>query len=281
MASVPQKSKTKPQTGVKTIRSLERGLQVLTILEALGPASLKQIYQASGLPRPTLLRILRTLEGTSLVRRGTGDGLYRNSFRLQNMVSKLDEGDRLAEVAAPVLNRLCAKFSWPVDLAVLNPDGPHMELRETSRPNSPFLINLDQIGFQINIPLSAVGRAYIAFCGEEERLELLERIRKSEDPQNKSARNKSAFEDILQSIHKQGYAVRDPSFGGGQRALRSLYDDGLQAIAVPIRDGETVYGTIALQWIRKAAPVEQMVSDYLSDIQDAAEEITGGYERSA
>jgi len=269
------------QTGVKTIRSLERGLQVLTILEDLGPASLKQIYQASGLPRPTLLRILRTLEGASLVRRGTGDGLYRNSFRLQNMVSKLDEGDRLAEVAAPVLNRLCAKFSWPVDLAVLNPDGPHMELRETSRPNSPFLINLDQIGHQINIPLSAVGRAYLAFCSGEECDDLLDRIRKSNDAQNKSARDQAAFLDVLKTVRRQGFAVRDPSFGGGDRALRSIYDDGLQALAVPVRENETVHGTIALQWIRKAATVDYMARDYLMDLQDAAVEIAADYARSA
>ena len=96
---MPASSTENVQTGVKTIRSLERGLHVLKILEDLSPASLKQIHQSSGLPRPTLLRILRTLEGACLVRRGTGDGLYRNSFRLQNMVSKLDDGDRLAECA--------------------------------------------------------------------------------------------------------------------------------------------------------------------------------------
>ena len=265
------------QKGPKTIRSLERGLHVLTILEDLSPASLKQIYQASGLPRPTLLRILRTLEGARLVRRGTGDGLYRNSFRLQNMVSKLDDGDRLAECAAPVLNRLCAKFLWPVDLAVVNPEGPYMELRETSRPNSPFLINLDQIGFQVSIPLSAAGRAYLAFCGDEEQADLLARVRESDDPQNKSARDISAFEEVLRTVRRQGYAVRDPSFGGGQRALRSLYDDGLQAIAVPVSAADKTHGIIALQWIRKAAKVDQMVQEYLGDLQAAAREIAAQY----
>ena len=276
---MPASSTKNVQTGVKTIRSLERGLHVLKILEDLSPASLKQIHHASGLPRPTLLRILRTLEGARLVRRGTGDGLYRNSFRLQNMVSKLDDGDRLAECAAPVLNRLCTKFSWPVDLAVVNPGGPYMELRETSRPNSPFLINLDQIGFQVNIPLSAAGRAYLAFCGNEEQADLLARVRESDDPQNKSARDISAFDEILLTVRRQGYAVRDPSFGGGQRALRSSYDDGLQAIAVPVSAADKTHGIIALQWIRKAAEVDQMVQEHLVDLQVAAQEIAAQYHR--
>ena len=276
---MPASSTKNVQTGVKTIRSLERGLHVLKILEDLSPASLKQIHQSSGLPRPTLLRILRTLESARLVRRGTGDGLYRNSFRLQNMVSKLDDGDRLAECAAPVLNQLCAKFSWPVDLAVVNPDGPYMELRETSRPNSPFLINLDQIGFQVNIPLSAAGRAYLAFCGDEERVDLLARVRESDDPQHKSAWDRPTFGEILRTVRRQGYAIRDPSFGGGQRALRSLYDDGLQAIAVPVNTAEKTHGIIALQWIRKAAKVDQMVKEYLGDLQAAAREIAAQYHR--
>ena len=276
---MPTSSTTNVQTGVKTIRSLERGLHVLVILEDLSPASLKQIHHASGLPRPTLLRILRTLEGARLVRRGTGDGLYRNSFRLQNMVSKLDDGDRLAECAAPVLNRLCAKFLWPVDLAVVNPEGPYMELRETSRPNSPFLINLDQIGFQVNILLSAAGRAYLAFCGDEERTDLFSRVRESDDRQYKSAWDTSAFDEILCTVRRQGYAVRDPSFGGGQRALRSLYDDGLQAIAVPVSAADKTHGIIALQWIRKAAEVDQMVQEHLVDLQVAAQEIAAQYHR--
>ena len=278
---MPASGAEKVQTGAKTIRALERGLRVLTILEDLGPASLKEIYNVSGLPRPTLLRILRTLEGANLVWRGIGDGLYRNSFRLQNMVSKLDEGDRLAECAAPVLNRLCAKFSWPVDLLVVNPEGPNMELRETSRPNSPFLVNIDQIGFKINIPLSAAGRAYLAFCCDKERDKLIGRIRKSGDPQNGSVRNLETFKELLQTVRRQGYALRDPSFGGGQRSLRSLYDDGLQAIAVPVREDGNACGVIALQWIRKAAGVEQMVQSYLNDLKEAAKEINRQYQRSA
>jgi IclR family mhp operon transcriptional activator len=51
---------------VKTIRSLERGLNVMSILKEIGPASLKEIFQNSGMVKPTLLRILRTLEGNGL-----------------------------------------------------------------------------------------------------------------------------------------------------------------------------------------------------------------------
>ena len=63
------------KTNKKTIRAIERGIAVVDIINQIGPASLKSIYEASGLPRPTLLRILYTLEQTGLIRRGLGDGL--------------------------------------------------------------------------------------------------------------------------------------------------------------------------------------------------------------
>ena len=124
-----------------------------------------------------------------------------------------------------------------------------------------------------------MGRAYLAFCNEKEREKLLTHIRESDDPQNKSARDTDAFEEILNTVRRQGYATRDPSFGGGQRALRSLYDDGLQAIAVPVGATGKSHGVIALQWIRKAASIEQMVQEHLDDMRTAAQEIAGQYAR--
>ena len=50
------------KTKKKTIRALERGIVVVNIINQTGPASLKSIYEQSALPRPTLLRILHTLE---------------------------------------------------------------------------------------------------------------------------------------------------------------------------------------------------------------------------
>ena len=70
----------------KTIRALERGLDIMQILQTKGFATLNEIYQVSGLPRPTILRILRTLVGAGWVRRGLEDGFYRNSFKIKGMV---------------------------------------------------------------------------------------------------------------------------------------------------------------------------------------------------
>lgn len=263
----------------KTIRALERGLNIMQILQTKGSATLNEIYQVSRLPRPTILRILRTLEGAGWVRRGLDDGLYRNSFKIEGMVSSLDHTDKLAEISTPYLDALCRKASWPSELTVLNSSGLYMELKETSRSLTPFLMNRDNIGHKINLPLSAVGRAYLAFCDENERAKLLAHLRKSQNLANKIIHDEKKFSNDLSKIRGIGYATREPAFGGGQEPLRSVFDDGLNAIAVPIQLDKTVLGCLSLVWLRKAVPKQDIIKEYLTDLQNAAREISNQFNK--
>ena len=146
-----------------TIRGLERGLQVLQALQSIPVASLHDIFLATGISKPSLLRILNTLERAGVVSRRLVDGHYRISAFTQ-MAHKGDRYDRVAEAAAPVLDRLCQKVRWPSDLIV--PAGDHMERRETNQPSSPFFLNRahrNRVGQPIGWLLTGVGRAYLAF----------------------------------------------------------------------------------------------------------------------
>ena len=134
-----------------------------------------------------------------------------------------------------ILNRLCQRIAWPSDLIV--PAGDHMEVRETSRPVSPFLLNHDQIGHQVNWVLSAVRRAYLALCPEEEKQSLL--ICCLDLATTESARfgNWQAQSNSSRETRKRGYGTRDPSLIGGFFG-RAPYDDGLAAFALPLRQRE-------------------------------------------
>jgi IclR family transcriptional regulator, mhp operon transcriptional activator len=99
------------------IRGLERGLRVLQALQSSSILSLHEIHQATRISKPSLLRILNTLEHVGFVSRRLADGHYRISA-FARMGRKRDRYDRVAEAAAPVLDRLCQKVSWPSDLMV-------------------------------------------------------------------------------------------------------------------------------------------------------------------
>jgi IclR family mhp operon transcriptional activator len=255
----------------KTIQSLERGLRVLQALHATPISSLQDVHHLTGLPKPTLLRILLTLERSGMVSRRLADGRYRISSNLTRLTRKRDRYDNVAEAAAPVLDRLCHKVSWPSDLMV--PAGDHMEIRETSRTQSPFLVyyTKDRVGTPVNWLLSAVGRAYLAYCPEGERRKLIELLRKSDRPENWLARDPKRLEKILADTRANGYGTRDPAFLGGPYG--GQLPDGLAAIAVPLVDRGRVHGVINIIWPKPARTIEAMVKDHLSDLQSAAAEI--------
>src|SRR3982074_2107674 len=97
---------------VEMIKSLERGLHVLQALQASPIASLHDLFLATRISKPSLLRILNTLEHAGVVSRRLADGQYRISA-FARMGRKRDHHDRVAEAAAPVLDRLCQKVRWP------------------------------------------------------------------------------------------------------------------------------------------------------------------------
>src|SRR6266545_5912267 len=169
-----------------TIRGLQRGLQVLHVLQSSAICSLHDVHVATRISKPSLLRILNTLERAGLVSRRLADGHYRISA-LTRDARKRDRYDRVAEAAAPVFDRLCRKVLWPSDLLV--PAGDHMERRETNRSRSPFLLrptsSATAVGQPVGWLLTAVGRAYLAFCPDKEREAILRRLRKTNRPDDR------------------------------------------------------------------------------------------------
>lgn len=254
------------------MRGLERGLQVLEVLRSTATASLHEVHEATGIPKPSLLRILATLSKHGLVSRRLADGRYRYSD-FGAIPRRRDRYAHIAEAAVPVLDRLCRKVLWPSDLMV--PAGNHMERCETSQAHSPFFPHRTQrnrVGQPVGWLLTGVGRAYLAFCPEPERERILRRLRKSKKPEDRLARYPKRLDQILAETRARGYATRDPMFTGGTYGGPAR-NDGLASIAVPLLGHRNVYGSLNILWIKSAFSVEQFAERHLADLQQAASEI--------
>ena len=101
---------------------------------------------------------------------------------------------------------------------------------------------------------------------------ILQRLRKSEKPDDRLAGDSRRLERILSEVRQRGYATRDPAFVGGHYG-GPPYDDGLAAIAVPLADRTRVHGSINIVWIKTAFTVEEFAAHHLADLQAAATEI--------
>ena len=263
----------------RTIRGLERGLAVLRVLQDTPIASLHAIHEATQIPKPSLLRILQTLEAAGVVTRRLADGKFRLSA-FGSVPRKVDRHDLVAEAAAPVLHRLCEKVRWPSDLFV--PAGGYLDRRETSRRHSPFLlppVEANRIGHRVGYLMTAVGRAYLAWCPESELQRILARLRKQNRPADFLAHDPQKLKRVLTLTRQRGYATRDSSFTGG--SLGTPIDDGMAAIAVPLFDGSRNHGAINILWIRNAFTVEAFAARHLADLQHAAQDIVASLKSRA
>lgn len=256
----------------KPIRALERGLDVLHLLRQHEGRSLQQLHEASALPKPTLLRILHTLEAGGLAWRAIYDGQWRCSVMLTLGVRPPERFLRLAELAAPHLAALQRKALWPSDLLIYN--DYRMELAESTRRLSGLSMNTRySLGYRVDLLLSAPGRAWLAFCADEERADALRHYR-AHPPANARGRAVLAHEidAILAETRAQGYAVRDALFGGSEDDI-AVFDDGFDAIAVPILAGTQVPGCINLVWPRRYGLRAKVVEAHLEDMRATARAI--------
>lgn len=254
----------------ETIRSLSRGLAVLQAVQDGVGMSLHEISRATGLAKPTLLRILRTLEAEGYVRRGLTDQHYHANVRSVPTEQEVQRSV-LAEVAAPVLDQLCQEVLWPSDLAVYE-DG-YMWVQETSRRRSPFMMNRAVTQFGIHMLQSGMGRAYLAYCQPEKRAEILRLLAQSNEPYDYLARQREKVEKLLRDIRRKGYATRVTGY-----FVTQPNEARVTAIAVPVMAGQEVLGSVNLVWIAHAASEEQFVERHLQRLLDAARQIATRFE---
>ncbi|HSF63678.1 MAG TPA: helix-turn-helix domain-containing protein, partial [Paracoccaceae bacterium] len=110
----------KPDTPSGT-QALSKGLSLLDMVaDAPEPMRFADLLRASGLPKPTFARILRTLVAFGLVRQDEGRGTYSLGPRFLELSHRVWETFDLAAAAAPELQRLADEIGETVALCRLD-----------------------------------------------------------------------------------------------------------------------------------------------------------------
>ena len=255
------------QYKVKPIHALARGLRVLQALREMRAASLHDLHLATGLPKSTLTRIVFTCHQQGLVWQRMADGAFLPSHA-EHLRAPLDDATWLAEVASPVLERLCAKVRWPSVLSV--PRLEYMEVVETNSRRAYFDELPDHpVNFRANMLRSASGRAYLSFCPEQEREAVLRRLREHAVTGHELAHDPAAVRRIVQDTRRRGYSVRAADFGGDYSRTRKEVDDQRNSIAMPILVERQVLGCVNLTWRSAVMTTREIAQRHLGDLRTA------------
>jgi IclR family mhp operon transcriptional activator len=240
-----------------SVRSLERGLDILRLLNRHNGLTVTETADQVDLPRPTAFRLLRTLERLGYIFRDDADKKYRLTAQVRSLSHGYDQEEWLPKIARPIMVEVCKKILWP--LTVTTNMGSQMLVRDSTHDVSPFAMWRHRGGFTVPMLHTAAGQVYLAFSKKDVRQALIDQAL-SEDPQAlaRVGVTAQAFQRTLDKVALDGYAcIKVP-------------DQNHCALAVPVMcDGE-IFCVLAVSFYPTAMTLKQAVDNFTAPAKDAA-----------
>jgi DNA-binding IclR family transcriptional regulator len=143
------------------IRSVERAIEILLSFSSRSSMDVTELEERIGLPRPTLYRMLRTLEAKGLLGSSGEPRRYQLGFRVfelaNNWASRLD----ITRLAGPLLEELREASEETVALVV--PSSSQMRVCVLEMPSRHALAISQGLGSVEPLHLGAGGKTILAF----------------------------------------------------------------------------------------------------------------------
>lgn len=249
----------KPEERGDGVRALRRGLEILRLVNASGGIRPGEIAKHLAIPRPTVYRLLQTLEEFGFVARSPSDERFRVTRAATALGDGYDPRVPICQSSGPVLASLSRAVIWPVDLSTY--EDAAMVVQETTHGRSPMSIDRGMIGRRIPMLRTSAGRTYLAFSPPGHRKLILDHVRRLDDPEDRPFLEHGAITRLLNETRKRGYGVRN-----GRE-----FNPKTASIAVPVIQDGQVLATLSVIWIVSALDVSEAARRFLKPVREAAE----------
>jgi IclR family mhp operon transcriptional activator len=249
------------------VQSVLRALDLLKELNRQRHTTVDQLHRATGLPKPTIMRLLGTLAAAGLVAKGERGLGYRITSQVAALSSGFHGGPLVAEAGRAWAVDLTRRLKWPVAIAV--PDQGRVVISVSTMADSAVSPFHATVGVRFSLVTRAIGRAYLAFCPEEERRILLRLLAASPDPEDNPPNLERVVQGMVAMVRRQGYAQRDPK----------VEPRNSNTVAVPILLGDSVAGTLGLSYFRSVVSHAVLTEELVPALQMASRQITASMER--
>jgi IclR family mhp operon transcriptional activator len=221
------------------IEPVRRSFALLEALSRRRTSTVGVLTEETGLPRPTVVRLLHTLIALGYAQRVSREQGYRLTDRVLGLSESIRFVDHLVDAAMPHMSRFTAEHGWPLYLATLSYGA--ITIRHSTAPESPMAFEGAGLNLRRPVLISALGRAWLAFCPDEERRNILR------DIGGLTRRQETALDELLGRVRRDGYAFTTPP-----RPTR------LQGVAVAVCQGERVIGSLSMRFPRSAMTEDEV-----------------------
>ena len=250
---------------------IRSGSRILSVLQAMNRepySTVQSLHVATGLPKPTLVRILKTLQADGFVRNDRRQAGYQITSLVTSLSNGFHGDPLVVEAGRAWAIGLSAQFKWPVAIAVF--DGTSaMVIRYSTvfdSPVSPFHMT---INMRLSLFTRALGRAYLAARDVEFIATLLEKMADDNELESAEARAPDAVARMVRTTRERGYAMRDPN-------VEPRTSD---TVAVPIFARGTVQASLSITYFRSAINSFGSHNNFVEALKEAAPAIGAEVDR--
>jgi|SRR5579862_2475511 len=228
------------------VKVLGKAFQILEVLhrQAREGARLSEIVAAVKLPKPTVFRILRTLETLGYVVFDGGLETYRISQRLKDL-GQSNVAEMVSRLARPIMMTLLAEFEQTVNLALFEDDRlVYKDMLEGLRS-----VRMQPIpGVFLSMTESALGRSILAFLPKERVLKLARESNAQMPNAQMNGRMTSLFQE-LDKVRRSGFALDDEQVEKGLRCVGApIFDQhGLPIASISVSGSTSVLDSAAIR----------------------------------
>lgn len=197
-------------------------LRLFALLEAVAQKdqffSLQSMVEETGLPKPTLHRMLQQLESAGILQRD-GDGRhYSTGLRLRRLAETLLLNNTVHGARHMVLRRLVDEVGESCNITALSgSEVLYLDRVETPAPLRFYL----QPGSRVPVHCSASGKLFLAQMSPSQRRRLLEQI-PLERYTERTITDPVRLEQEIDQVRSEGFALDDEEFLPGLVCLAVL-----------------------------------------------------------
>jgi DNA-binding IclR family transcriptional regulator len=238
---------------------VERAAKLLrAVAAATGPAgSATALAETVGLNRTTTWRILTTLEHEHLVRLDRETGWYSLGFGLLDLAGQA-AGTSLAQASRRVLQQVAAQTGETASLAVMR-DGA---LTYVAEAGAGSVVSAGWHGRSVALHATSTGKAYLAFCSDDEVRKLLTVTSRGRLPRytDTTITTLAELTEALSTTRTQGYGT-----------CRGEFESSAWGVSAPVLNGSGVPLAVVSIW----GPSERITDERFVALGEVAVDAAG------
>lgn len=237
-------------------------MEVLQAVNRQGSARVIDISKDTGIPYPTVCRIIDTLVELGMLEREEGRRYYRPAALVQTLSIGYQDDDALVEAAIPLITDLGRDIGWPVTITTRV--GANMMVRASTHLHTTLTYFNYFRGYTLPLLHCSVGKVYLAFCDKAERETIISMLLKYDD-------DDPTVQLLLREQDQFLRPFRDKGFAYHVNVRHTKNPGKTSSLGVPIFVDGKLKAAMGLVYFSSAMSVEEAAGKYVDKMKATAE----------